>query len=160
MIILKPCPERDPLGSWGYRGRAERVPEGIFILYKQHSLLRKTTRKELSGGPPLNPVVLASEGWVEALLKVSAEHHAVSRLLSFFWALAAVLGLWQPLLGYSCPSRCPCYGEAKAPETWPFPVCSRLTVFLPWACTTMCRVFFPLLHPFQRNLPPLAPLAS
>lgn len=38
------------------------------------------TRKDLSGGPPLNPVVLASEGWVEALLKASAEpsHHMVS----------------------------------------------------------------------------------
>lgn len=33
----------------------------------------KMTRKDLSGGPPLNPVVLASEGWVEALLMVSTE---------------------------------------------------------------------------------------
>lgn len=38
----------------------------------------KMTRKDLSGGPPLNPVVLASEGWVEALLKVSTERHTVS----------------------------------------------------------------------------------
>lgn len=52
----------------------------ISTLCKQKSLMwKEDDKKGLSGGPPLNPVVLASEGWVEALLKESAEHRTVSR---------------------------------------------------------------------------------
>lgn len=66
-------------------------PRGDLHPYANRTASWKITGKDLSGGPPLNPVVLASEGWVEALLKVSAEHRTVSRPL--FWGLAAALDL-------------------------------------------------------------------
>lgn len=132
-------------------------PRGDLHPYANRTALWKITGKDLSGGPPLNPVVLASEGWVEALLKVSAEHHTVSRPL-LFWGLAAALDLVpHGNLCQAIPAPVGTHAMAgpRHQRLWPHPVCCRLAMSCCPELAPPCAGSGYLLHPFQGDVPPL-----